>query len=85
MTESKKIIKTFPAKHADFYAIFDDWRREMNDGGVRFNEPAIQEKYPIKNSQIEITLSETPEDLEKELLNAYLLEFGELPPFNRSL
>ena len=137
------ITEIFPAEHKDFYAKFDKWRKEMNDGinpqgGVyeykankkicrllkddgdgilyigkgeilqynnrigkfvnslnstedihdgwnRFNMKPIMDKFPLKEAIIKVTLTDNPEQYERELLNDYYIEYGELPPFNRRL
>ena len=57
---------------------------EIHKGGIRYIKD-IEEKYPIKKSKIRITLSNSPEKLEHDLLMKYLSKFGELPPLNRLL
>ena len=56
-----------------------------HNGGIRLNAPNILNKFPIENLKVEITLTESPEELESNLLHQYNEEFGEMPPFNRRM
>jgi len=60
-------------------------KEKRHGGGSRFNTKLIKDSFPLKNSKIQIILTETPEKLEAEILKEYLEKFGELPPFNRRM
>lgn len=53
-----------------------------HDGGIRFNQNKILEKFPLTTLTVEIILIESPRELEVELLKNYQSEYGELPPLN---
>lgn len=79
----KGVILPYHNRIGKFVNSLNDTER-IHDGGTRFNIlEEIQEKYPLKNAVVEITLTEYPEKLERRLLDKYYIEFGELPPFNR--
>jgi hypothetical protein len=60
-------------------------KEAAHDGGSRFNTELIKKNFPLEDAEIVITLTESPEQLEADLLHKYYTEFGELPPFNRRL
>lgn len=45
--------------------------------------PEIKNIYPYQNLYVEMTRSDSPENLEKEVLNQYFLKHCELPPLHR--
>ncbi len=52
--------------------------------GIRYkSSESLQEKYPYEHLYIELHGTKMGVELEREKLNAYLNEFGELPPLNR--
>lgn len=44
--------------------------------------PNIAQQFPFCNLYLELTQSDTPEELERELLKNYCKLFGEVPPLN---
>ena len=55
-----------------------------HSGGIRLN-PKMRKRYPIKDFEIEVQVTEDYTQLESQLLNEYFEEYGELPPLNRVL
>jgi len=57
----------------------------QHECGYRWkNHPNISKKFTYENLYIQLTSDETPLSLEKQMLNKYEKEFGELPPLNRN-
>jgi hypothetical protein len=56
----------------------------FHEAGIRFHRnPLLQNRFPISSLKVGITLTEEPEELEKQLLQDYFQAFGDVPPLNR--
>lgn len=65
-------------------SISPDYTSSNHECGIRYKDSEIlQEKYPYEHLYIELHGTEMGVELEREKLNSYLKEFGELPPLNR--
>jgi hypothetical protein len=53
-------------------------------GGIRFSEK-IKSTYNLKDCRIEISICHNHKEIERQLLEEYFHEFGELPPFNNKM
>lgn len=66
-------------------SISPDYNSDSHECGLRYkNSDLIKSKFPYQNLVIELTLFDDIHTAEKDLLTAYELEFGELPPLNRN-
>ena len=66
-------------------SISPNYKSSSHECGARYkSNQSIQDKYPFENLYIELIGSDDPRDLESDLIRKYEVEFGELPPFNRS-
>ena len=67
-------------------SISPKYNSNSHECGVRYkSNQSIQDKYPFQNLYLELIGSDSPRDLEYDLIKKYEEEFGELPPFNRSV
>ncbi len=77
---------SFIARVADLKkSISPDYVGTAHDCGIRYKNaeiPKIAEMYPYSILHIELIQDENPGFLEKKLLLAYKMEFGEAPPLN---
>jgi|NorSeaMetagenome_1021524.scaffolds.fasta_scaffold177842_2 hypothetical protein len=66
-------------------SISPDYSSESHDCGLRYKgSSSIKRKFPYENLIIELKVFKDIHKAEKELLSEYEIEFGELPPLNRS-
>jgi len=64
-------------------SIAPDYNGKGHICGRRYkSNPKIAESFPYEVLFIELTESNKPEELEKQLLNEYAKIFGEVPPLN---
>ena len=67
-------------------AMLPNFKSKSHICGRRYNLPELKnfrEKFKLDDLYVSFISHDNPEAYEKELLNEYLLEFGELPPLNR--
>lgn len=57
----------------------------MHSAGIRYNMEKIKKSFPLEQVSVRIKLCDNPRKIESELLQSYLEQYGELPPFNHSL
>lgn len=64
-------------------SISPDYKSSGHDCGKKYkSNSAISEQYPYEILFMKLTQSETPSDLERQLLSEYVKKFGEVPPLN---
>lgn len=66
-------------------SISPDYNSDSHECGVRYKcSDLIKTKFPFQNLILELKTYQNIHSAEKELLNNYEFEFGELPPLNRN-
>lgn len=66
-------------------SISPEYASSSHECGVRYkSNTSIVEKFPFEKLYVELVFSENPRETELQSILNYEIEFGELPPLNRS-
>lgn len=63
-------------------SISDEYSSQSHDCGIRYKK-YFKKMFPYENLFLELEFTDNPKIREKEILEKYERDFGELPPLNR--
>lgn len=64
-------------------SILPNYKSSSHDAGVRYKKlSAMQTHFPVDDLMVELTLSDSPTETERQALDEYQNKFGEVPPLN---